>query len=681
MSLDLNQCDGVCLNCVKSYKKKHSLEKGQGFEIICTGIPSKETMTSYLAGLSKDEMSTAKSIMDPVTWAAENLDWHCLDPDGEIWKRRNPTEYYKWISDHPGEDIYGKSRYHRPYQAVMLRCLARYKVFRCGRQCGKTECLVVSMLYHLFTTPGCAEDEGFKIVVITPYLEQIDLIFTRAEELIRSSSVLKNSISRSVKAPNYTITLYNNSRIKGFTAGTKSGGNAASVRGQHAHMLVFDEADYLSEEDMDAALSIITNHPDASVWMSSTPSGKREKFYETCFMRDWKEFYFPSQVNPLWDKRLENLFSRQLTEIGYRHEVLAEFSQQEEGVFQNAYVQAAKSKYEYGDKPFSRGWTYTIGVDWNDTKNGTQIVVLGLNPNDNKFYIVHRQSVSKEGWTQLQACSEIANMNKLWNPIAIYVDEGYGSTQWEVLRKFSYDATGDSTRGPAHPDSRIKNILHKYNLSSKVETRDLWTQQPIKKDAKPFLIESTVRRFEQQDLKFPSSDELLEKQLLGYIIKRVSNTGKPIYEAINSTIGDHIVDALCLAVVAFTLEATPFGKPRFMTNIAFTGRIGEKVDVDIHEGDTVVRSDKRYKIQEEKDNKRPSMSRWSTVADEMSITGSKSLPAAHTNEVSAGRWAWPGFLRDEPAPRVRTLREAGDDARRRLGLRPRRVGKPRRKNI
>lgn len=1052
-NLNLNQCDGTCLECVKAYKCKHSLKSGQKFNIKCKGIASESVQLSLLSQLPTNEQQIAKAMIDPVVWAAETLDWHCLDPDGSIWKRKNPEEYEEWRRENPGVDIYGKSRYHRPYQAEMLRCSARRKVFRVGRQClvgnteillsdgsfvyvkdilagdevlslneknqlepakvieqwntgkkkvfdiytkfghkirctadhrflsirnnidkyhnytannlskewlslnnglkegtkiavpfaipnpetkrigaladflgyfladgscsyhqsakftnitmeyllefeslanklgtqtkwykkdkgydlilsngrgqlnpvrkiltqlglvditgpdkfipdcvlnapiqdiraflrnfwaadgyistfqrtgrstkrteigtlqeslkmitqlqkllwrfgvhgyikheencyrlvcsnkisvenflknigpikgkeeacekalnnlkfitnkychisedilwdyiskieevgiedtwdievekthnfiangiithnsGKTECIVVSMLYHMFTKPGIPDTEGFEIVVITPYQSQIDLIFNRMLQLIRSSPVTNNSLRRNVKAPIYQIQLHNESVAKGFTAGTKSGGNADAVRGQHAHMLVFDEADYLSAGDMDSALSIITNYPSASMWMSSTPSGKREKFYQTCFSPLFKEFYYSSQVNPMWNSQLEALFKEQLTEIGYKHEVLGEFGEQEEGVFQNVYVQAAKMNYKYGDHQYFNTWTYSIGVDWNDTKNGTTIAVVGFNPAINKFIIVDRQIVSRDGWTQMLACEKIAELNRLWRPAFIYLDAGFGGTQWEVLRKYGFDSAVDPRKGPNHPDARLKDILKKYDFGSKIEVHDLFTHQPIQKDAKPFLIENTVRRFEAQDIKMPDNDEMLERQLLGYIIDRITPTGRPVYKAGDETAGDHLLDALMLAMVGFTLEVSPLGKPKYSSRIQIAGRFGEGAMPEIYPGDTVIHPQKKQKEigKQLREKVRPTMNRTANVGEEqLTLFGSKSdLPAYNTNNKRGPvkPWAHPGFLRDEPAPRVRTLGEASDDARSRLGIRRRIAGMPRRKNI
>jgi replicative DNA helicase len=677
--IDLNQCNQECTGCIKGYIKKHALEAGQEFRIECDGIPEHFLSPEIAATISDDEKETALSILDPVTWASKNLDWHCIDPEGEVWKRKNPKEYYDWIEAHPGESVLGHSRYHRPYQAVMLRCSARRKIFRIGRQSGKTETLVISMLYNMYVKPHLPEDEGFNIIVITPFQAQIDLIFERMKQLIASSPLTQNSLKRTVKAPIYTLQLHNQSTVKGFTAGTKSGGNAESVRGQHGHMLVFDEADYLSSGDLDAALSIITNYPTATVWMSSTPSGKREKFFDTCMGKEFKEYHYPSQVNPMWNESLERLFRSQLTEIAYKHEILADFGEQEEGVFQNVYVQNAKRKYKYGDIPRYDSWTYTMGVDWNDTKNGTTINVLGRNP-QNQFIIVDRKVVSRDGWTQLSACDKIAELNRIWRPISIYVDRGFGGGQYEVLRKFGYDSAIDPNKGPFHPDAKLKDIVKQYDFGSRIETRDLFTKQPLQKEAKPFLVESTVRRFEMGDLWFSDSDEDLEKQLLGYIIDRITPSGRPVYKAIEAATGDHALDALMLSIVAFVLETTTWGKPQFDTNIAFCSYFGEGKTL-VHEGDTVVEGrDKNISIKEQRERTKPAMGRDIEASGQMNLFKSHELPGNHIqteNQVQA--WSWPGFLKDDPKPRVRSLSEAGEDARKRMGLSPRRGGKPRRK--
>lgn len=653
VQLDLNLCDKACLGCIKSYKKKHSLSSGK-FEVKCGGIPKDYLGPELRASLSsEEEQQAAIAVLDPVTWASENLDWHCLDPDGEVWKRKNPKEYNDWIREHPGESIYGRSRYHRPYQADMLRCSAQSKVFRIGRQAGKTETLVVSMLYNLFVKPSKG-DEGFKIVLITPFQAQIDLIFGRLTELISNNPNLSNSVARSVKAPQYSIELHNKSTVKGFTAGTKSGGNADSVRGQSADMLVFDEADYLSSGDLESALAIITNFPNATVWMSSTPTGRREKFYETCHSKQFKEYHYPSYVNPLWNERMEARFKEQYSELAYKHEILAEFGDQEEGVFQNTYIQEAKAGFEYASIPRSDSWIYTIGVDWNDTKNGTTIAVTGLNPSTNTFYVVDKAIVTKEGWTQLTACERIAELNRMWQPSAIYIDYGHGGTQYEILRKFGYDSAMDPTKGPMHPDAKIKDILKQYNFGSKIETHDLFTKQAIEKSAKPFLVENTVRRFETKSIKFPASDNKLEAQLQNYIIDRVTVAGVPVYKPRSEEIGDHFLDAVMLSLVAFTLEKTAFGKPVFRNDVSFSGYFGQKTEPEKPLPGELLIKDSRDRLPKEQSpsvTNKPSMNRTSGMIDDSILGTDHKLPANNGSDKQLSLWAWPGFERDAPRPR------------------------------
>lgn len=622
MALNLKILDEACTGCIKGYAGKHRLGKGDTFSIRCSGIPKTFISPNTIRALSNESAISATALLDPVTWALENLDWHCLDEDGSVWARKNPEEYRKQMEERPDR----ASKYHRPYQATMLRCSARRKVFRIGRQAGKTESLIISIIFSLFT------NANFKIILITPFQAQIELIFGRIKELIATNPSLQNSIKRAVSAPQHTLELYNGSYIKGFTAGTRSGGNADSVRGQSANMLVFDEADYLAPADMDSALAIITNFPDATVWMSSTPTGKREKFYETCNSRLYKEFHYPSSVNPNWNEELESDFKSTYTSIGYVHEVEANFGAQEEGVFQVGYVEAAEAEYRYADMKPAPGWHYSIGVDWNDVKVGTTLVVTGFNPTSSKFLIVERQVVSREGWTQLTACNKIAELNRKWHPFAIYVDSGFGGTQIEVLRKFGYEARVDKEKGPNHLDAKLVKILKAYQFGSTIEIHDPWTKQLVKKPAKGFLVESAVRRFESNDIYFPKSDTQLKAELLGYIIDRVSVHGQVVYGTNSDNVGDHNLDALMLSLVAFTLEKTTYGKPVISEKILFQNL-----------------PDREGHDQLTWRELRQAASPVNGRNDLEEVPGS--LPAANTAQPDTNKlWVWPGWEADKPAP-------------------------------
>jgi replicative DNA helicase len=639
MGFNILTCDQACTNCVKSYKKKHDLKKGDSFKIACNGIPKDYIAPNVAETLNISDYKDALSILDPVRWAADVLDWHCSDPYGEIWKRKTSDgslgEVTPYIEEKHSQLVKeGKSAFNREYQKIMLRCSAKRKVFRCGRQIGKSETICVSILYNACT------NKDFRVIVITPYQTQIEVIFNRLSSLIKKSNV-PNIIQRYVKAPNYTIELKNGSTIRGFTAGTKSGGNADAVRGQKANMLVFDEADYLSPEDMASALAVITNYPDATVWMSSTPTGKRERFYDSCHSHLYKEYYYPSMVNPLWSDDLEEFYRNEFTSIQYTHEIEADFGEQEQGVYQSAYVDEAMIDYKYEDQKRDPNWVYSIGVDWNDQKVGTTIAVVGYNPISNIFKLFTRDVVSREGWTQHAAIERIIEFNRYWLPTSIYIDKGYGHAQYEIIRKYGYDSLADPDKGAGHPDSRLQRITKQFDFGSKLTIKDPATKQDVDKPAKPFLVENSIRRFEQRQFHFSKYDKQLEAELRGYIIDHTTISGSPVYKQGNEKIGDHNLDAMNLALIAFTLEGSQFGKINFDSHIAFSQPIGQKKPQSVTPGRPYDLNNQDIQPQ------KPSMNR----TDGMDSRSPSLQTPAHTNNTEQRRlWNWPGFERDAPRP-------------------------------
>jgi replicative DNA helicase len=172
---------------------------------------------------------------------------------------------------------------------------------------------------------------------------------------IENSPDLKSSLKSATKAPYHKIELRNGSIIKGFTAGTRSGAGAGSVRGQAGDWIYMDEVDYMSDADFETVYAVAADQATKGVWISSTPTGRRGKFWIACNDKNvWTEFYFPSMVNPGWGPKMEADFKSQLTDQGYIHEVLAEFGEETVGVFKKEYIDRAKANlYEYAQLDIS----------------------------------------------------------------------------------------------------------------------------------------------------------------------------------------------------------------------------------------------------------------------------------------------------------------------------------------
>jgi len=249
----------------------------------------------------------------------------------------------------------------------------------------KTEVTIIEALYQVNT------NKEFVFVFVAPYENQIRLIFTRLMELINASPLLKRRLEGSTRNP-YVIRFRDNSRIVGFTTGASSNSGGASIRGQRANMISCDEMDYLGDGDFENISMLAAEREDIRMICSSTPTGRRGEFYKICTQKNigYSEHYHPSTHNPNWSDQMEAEFRAELTELGYIHEVLADFGPQDTGVFNKNCIDKAMSidNYAYNElthaqlirlertgddlpimylpvnNKFKRNIFRTMGVDW-----------------------------------------------------------------------------------------------------------------------------------------------------------------------------------------------------------------------------------------------------------------------------------------------------------------------------
>ena len=484
-----------------------------------------------------DQVKLAKIMKDPVAWAQAFL--RTFNPQTgriEPWKAR-------W------------------YQVEMLQDQSKKRVYRCGRRTGKTETMVVESLFHVCTK------KNFRVLIITPYENQVRLAFMRLNELIKESPVVSSMVLSNTKNP-YMIKMNNESAILGFTTGASSGGGAASIRGQRADLIVMDEVDYMGEADFDSVMIIAGERPEIRTVMSSTPTGKRSKFYQACTdpKMGFIEHFHPSTHNPNWNDEMEAEFRATLSEQGYVHEVEAEFGVQNTGVFDKDRVDEAKEFYNYayapldyyqeaaikrGDieppemllydrrhpAPYSR--FRTIGVDWDKYEETSSIIVLEFNERLKRFMILKAYSVPRSEYSYDMAVKTIIELNEIYKPAMIYCDRGAGEYQIEAL----------CIHGKNHPETRLHEKVKGFQFSQKLDIQNPVTGDITKEPLKPFMITQLQIAFERNQLIISKYDEKLYKQLIDYeVVKRAQN-GNPIFTDVN----EHFIDALGLAYLAMTL--------------------------------------------------------------------------------------------------------------------------------
>lgn len=482
--------------------------------------------------LDADEVNEWWTFNDPISWAKFEFDW---DP--------------RW------------------YQVEPLRCTARKKVLRCGRQIGKTEILSLLGLFYPATRPN------FRTVILCPYQDQVDIIFTRIRGFIQRSDTLSNPEFRIHDKMNpHTIEFYHpegNSSLIGVTTGIRTGQKGDKTRGQTPSMLIVDEGDMLDDQTLESILASLTGTGAiAQMVVSFTPTGKRGLVYRwtTNKKMDFKEFHFTSKVSPNWTPELELFYRESYSQAGYGREFDAEFGEMEVSLFQHKHIELSLQDYDIKKAPPEKGEIYCFGVDWNRKGIGVHIVVVGYKPETGQFRVAHKEIIDAGDFTQLTAVNRLAELNKIWDPDFIYVDTGYGDTQIETLKVL----------GMGDPGSRLHRKVVGVDFGSKVVVRDPLTKDFVKKPVKPFMVDLCVRRVESGVCVFPKTEDTqfgLVGQLRRFTVVRYGREGQPVFT--DDT--EHTAIAWMLGVYGILMEMSDIAKVPVSTRVVMTGQLGQVV--------------------------------------------------------------------------------------------------------
>lgn len=449
----------------------------------------------------------------------------------------------------------------RDYQEEMLRDKSTRVVYRLGRRCGKTETMIVGGFHKAYT------NRNFRILYVTPYETQVNLIFMRMRELIADSPLLKAQVVKMKNSP-YTIEFANGSTILGFTTGASSGSGAASVRGQRADWIYCDELDYMGELDYSTVAAIAGERVEIGITASSTPTGKRGTFYRMCMDESfgYHEHYHPSMHNPNWCQEMEDQFRAELTEIQYEHEILAEFGTEEAGVFNKDRLDEARNKQYYlynelspteerelqesGRRPIRLMYDELnpapynpfrcMGVDWDAYGAGSSLLVLDYDVKTRSFMVIKRVEVPRGEYTLDNAVNWIIRLNTIYRPSWIFCDRGYGDYQIERLHIYGDD----------HPESGLRNKVVGYQFKESIEIMDPITRELRKEPVKQFMVNQLSLTIDRDRLILSPFDKVLHKQLIDYEVDHMSANGMPVYTSKD----EHFVDALGLAHLAFVLK-------------------------------------------------------------------------------------------------------------------------------
>jgi len=446
----------------------------------------------------------------------------------------------------------------RWYQDDMLCCTARQKVMRAGRRIGKTWSLVIRAMHRMVNR------HHYRVIVVAPYQHQIDLIFDIFDELISRSRSISNNIKRRVRSPQL-VELGNGSSMKGFPSGVKSGGKSDKVRGQDADEIIIDEIDYLPEEDIDAIVAILASNKETLITVSSTPTGRKTKYWGFCTYKDqmWKEFKYTSMVSPEWTEETEEILRGMYSDAAWQHEIMAEFGDFEEGVFPTGKLESSLANYSYANCRRDSRCTYALGIDWNGYPIGIHMVVVEYDPLTAKFRTVAKKISNDKEFTQHSGIQDIISMYKTWMPKWVWADAGAGNMQIESLKKVAKE----------HPDLKMSKKVRGLHMHGNEIVKDPITKQDVKKQIKALMVDLCVRRVEIGSCEFPmpeNDEDQLVDQLRNYKIDRITPTGTPVF----SQGVDHTAIAWMCAMYAILINCTDIKKVQYCNKVIAVGSPG-----------------------------------------------------------------------------------------------------------
>ena len=508
---------------------------------------------------------------------------------------------------------------------------SRSLVLRLGRRLGKSESMCIIILWFAYTQYNKGPNNQYDILIATPYENQIDLIFKRLHQLIDMSPLLQSLVSRDVHH-NLCFTVNGTvSSILGLTAGANNSSNGAnSSRGQRADVLILDECDYIGSNQITNILNIRNENPEKiKLIAASTPSGKHEEYYRWCqgaskkyhvSKRDkenneftgyevteakigdgngWTEIYAPSNVNkellkinPDTNQTYLEDIRDELSEMRYAQEVLAEFGEEELGVYQKQFIQYAISEGKRIGHKYITKWPKEereqylrktkginiriLGIDWDKYANATNMVCIEYDrfyrSNENgafssAFKVLFRIEIARSEFTYVNAMNKVIELNAEYQFDWIAIDRGYGETQLELFHKY----------GEQHPESGLADKVVGYQFSQKIEVIDPYTRKKDEKHMKPFMVNNSVNIFEKGKIALDPSDKYLITELEEYRVKSFSSSGLPTYTSEN----EHALDAMNLAFLIFAQKYDKLLKKIYSSKVAFIESTLDKRDLGV----------------------------------------------------------------------------------------------------
>jgi hypothetical protein len=330
-------------------------------------------------------------------------------------------------------------------QSLFHSSIARFRLLACGRRWGKTKVGAVEFLLMLLQCP-----EGSVGYCVAPTFAHTRKQWKEIKYYCPKEIITNINLSAHV------LTLIGNRDIY-----FKSADGADSMRGDAVAVLWMDEGAQIQEDRWTLELrpSLMDTHGKAI--FTGTPAGKN--WYFALYTRgqdpaqsDYQSFAFSSYTNPYLDPKEIDEFKRDMPELAYRQEILAEFLDDVGSVFRG--VENIVSGELEEPQP---GKYYVVGSDLAKLVDYTVTIVL-----DNQGHLCAFDRYDKIDWPLIRA--RVSNVARKYNNARLLIDStGVGEPNFEEFRR----QENLCVEGYKFTNATKKDLIE--NLSMMIENRQI----------------------------------------------------------------------------------------------------------------------------------------------------------------------------------------------------------------
>jgi len=331
------------------------------------------------------------------------------------------------------KQIVVRQRVLHPVQKDIVASTKKRKILITGRRVGKT-----TLAAYEAAEWGL---KGKRVLFAAPTLDQIEFFWDECKRIFQEGIDAGIVYKHENK---HLIILPNGGRIKAKTAW-----DADTLRGDFADLLILEEFAMMKEEAWVLVGAPMLMDNNGTAWFISTP--KRRNHFHKMYLKGltnerWDVFHATSHDNPHLSKEALADMMEDMTEDGYKQEIMAQFLEDQGMVFRNL-DKVLVLEHNWSIPKEHKGHKIVAGIDWGKSGDFTAVSIgcatckkeLVLYRSKGKEYIYQRNQI--EGFVDRWNIGGIlAESNAMGEPII------------EEMNNAGLPVTGFATTGSSKPD-------------------------------------------------------------------------------------------------------------------------------------------------------------------------------------------------------------------------------------